>query len=181
MAKTAKAMLLPEELVLNKIYFIRGQKVMIDRDLATLYGVTTGNLNLAVKRNKERFPGDFMFQLTSEEVETLILQFAISKNEGRGGARRPPYAFTEQGVAMLSSVLNNETAIRVNIQIIRVFTKMRELLLTHKDILLQLEKIERKLTRHDDDIALIFQYLKQLLSPPETPRNRIGFKRNGEK
>jgi DNA-binding PadR family transcriptional regulator len=97
-----------------------------------------------------------------------------------GGRRKLPYAFTEQGVAMLSSILNSETAIRVNIQIIRVFTKMRELLLTHKDILLQLEKIEKKLTRHDDDIVVIFEYLKQLLHPPQTPRRKIGFRRNDE-
>jgi ORF6N domain-containing protein len=97
-----------------------------------------------------------------------------------GGRRKLPYAFTEQGVAMLSSVLNSETAISVNIQIIRVFTKMRQLLLTHKDILLQLEKIEKKLTRHDDDIALIFEYLKQLLTPPQTTRRQIGFRRNEE-
>lgn len=177
MAKTAKAMLPPEELVLNKIYFIRGQKVMLDEDLAELYQVETKRLNEQVRRNIERFPDDFMFRLTQKEFENLKSQFATSS---WGGRRKLPLAFTEQGVSMLSGVLNSETAIHVHIQIIRVFTKMRELLLTHKDILLQLEKIERKLTRHDDDIALIFQYLKQLLNPPETPRTRIGFKRNGE-
>ena len=174
-----KAMI-PDELVVNKIYLIRGQKMMLDRDLAELYGVTTGNLNLAVRRNKDRFPDDFMFQLTKEEFQSLILQSAISKKQGRGGVRKLPYAFTEQGVSMLSGVLNSETAIRVHIQIIRVFAKMRELLLTHKDILLQLEKIEKKLSGHNEDIHLIFQYLKQLLNPPQPPRRKIGFRRKGE-
>ena len=121
-----------------------------------------------------------MFELTQKEFESLRSQFATSKT-GRGGARYLPMAFTEQGVAMLSSVLNSETAIRVNIQIIRVFTKMRELLSTHKDILLQLEKMEKKLTGHNADIALIFKYLKQLLNPPQPARPTIGFKRRDEK
>ncbi|HVT85237.1 MAG TPA: ORF6N domain-containing protein [Chitinophagaceae bacterium] len=180
MAKTTKALMIPDELVMNKIYLIRGQKVMLDRDLAELYGVTTGNLNLAVKRNKKRFPKDFIFQLTKEEFEALILQNAISKKQGRGGTRKLPYAFTEQGVSMLSGVLNSGIAIQVHIQIIQVLAKMREMLLTHKDILLQLEKIEKKLTGHDEDIALIFQYLKQLLNPPQTPRLKIGFRRSDE-
>jgi len=171
--------MIPDELVMNKIYLIRGQKVMLDRDLAELYGVETKVLNQAVKRNSDRFPTDFMFQLTEEEWRILRSQIVTSKI-GRGGARYLPMAFTEQGVAMLSSVLKSETAIRVNIQIIRVFTKMRGLLLTHKDILLQLEKIEKKMTGHDQDIALIFQYLKQLLTPPQPPRRKIGFKREDE-
>lgn len=172
--------MISDELVMNKIYLMRGQKVMLDRDLAELYGVTTGNLNLAVKRNKKRFPADFMFQLTKEELEGLILQIAISKNTRRGGIRKLPYAFTEQGVSMLSGILNSDTAIRVHIQIIRVFARMRKMLITHKDILLQLEKIEKKLAGHDEDITLIFQYLKQLLSPPQPSRRKIGFKRNDE-
>src|SRR5688572_15821764 len=153
MVKATKTMLISDELVMNKIYLVRGQKVMLDKDLAELYGVTTGNLNLAVKRNNKRFPVDFMFQLTKGEFETLILQNEISKSQGRGGTRKLPYAFTEQGVAMLSGVLNSGIAIQVHIQIIRVFAKMREMLFTHKDILLQLEKIEKKLTGHDEDIA----------------------------
>ena len=172
--------MIPDELVMNKIYMIRGQKVMLDKDLAELYGVTTGNLNLAVKRNKKRFPADFIFQLTKEEFETLILQNAISKSKGSGGTRKLPFAFTEQGVSMLSGVLNSGIAIQVHIQIIRVFAKMREMLFTHKDILLQLEKIEKKLTGHDEDIAIIFQYLKKLLTPLQPPRTRIGFRRNDE-
>jgi len=151
---------------------------MLDSDLAELYGVETKVLNQAVKRNAGRFPEDFMFQLTKVELENLKSQIVTSS---WGGARKLPFAFTEQGVSMPSGVLNSETAIRVHIQIIRVFAKMRELLLTHKDILLQLEKIETKLTGHDEDIALIFQYLKQLLNPPQSPRPKIGFKRKEEK
>lgn len=180
MAKTTKTLMIPDELVMNKIYMVRGQKVMLDRHLAELYDVETKVLNQAVKRNSERFPKDFMFRLTTKEWESLRSQF-VTLEAGRGKyPKYLPYVFTEQGVAMLSSVLKSETAIRVNIRIIRVFTKMRELLLTHKDILLQLEKMEKKLTGHDDDIALIFQYLKQLLHPPQPPRNKIGFKRNNE-
>jgi ORF6N domain len=180
MAKATKALMIPDELVINRIYLIREQKVMLDRDLAELYGVETKRLKEAVRRNIDRFPEDFMFEMSSVELEDWRTQFATSNAE-KMGLRRPPFCFTEQGVAMLSSVLNSETAIRVNIQIIRVFTKMRELLLTHKDILLQLEKMEKKLTGHDEDIALIFEYLKQLLNPPQLPRNKVGFRRKDEK
>jgi len=165
---------------MNKIYLVRGQKVMLDRDLAELYQVETRALNQAVRRNIDRFPKDFMFQLTQNEFDNWKSQFVISNSE-KMGLRKRPLAFTEQGVSMLSGVLNSETAIRVHIQIIRVFAKMKELLITHKDILLQLEKIERKLTGHDEDIALIFQYLKQLLNLPQLPRRKIGFRRKGEK
>ena len=130
MANANKSELIRDELVMNKIYLIRGKKVMLDKDLAKLYAVRTGNLNLAVKWNRGRFPDDFIFQLTKEELESLILQFAISKNPGRGGIRKLPYAFTEQGVSMLSGVLNSETAVRVHIQVIRVYAKMKEMLLT---------------------------------------------------
>jgi phage regulator Rha-like protein len=174
MAKAEKRVI-TDELVMSKIYLLRGQKVMLDDDLAELYQVETKRLNEQVKRNSERFPEDFMFKLSPEEQGNLMSQFATSS---WGGRRKPPYAFTKQGVAMLSAVLNSEVAIRVSIRIIRVFTKMRELLLTHKDILLQLEKMEKKLTGHDQDIALIFQYLKKLLQPPETVRPRIGFRKD---
>ena len=180
MAKATKAMIIPDELLMNKIYLIRGQKVMLDSDLAELYGTETKVLKQAVKRNRNRFPDDFIFELTQKEFESLRSQFVTSK-KGRGGARYLPLAFTEQGVSMLSGVLNSETAVRVHIQIIRVFAKMRQLLLTHKDILLQLQKIEKKLTGHDEDIQLIFQYLKQLLNPTQPPRNKIGFRRKDEK
>jgi len=180
MAKTNKELMIPDELVMNKIYMIRGQKVMLDRDLAELYGVETKVLNQAVKRNSGRFPGDFMFQLTKSEWEFLRSQI-VTLETGRGKyPKYVPTVFTEQGVAMLSSVLKSETAIRVNIQIIRIFTRMREMIMNHKDILLQLEKIEKKLAGHDDDITLIFGYLKQLLNPPQPPRRKIGFKREDE-
>ena len=179
MAKAAKALIIPDELVMNKIYLIRGQKVMLDRDLAELYGVPTKAFKQAVRRNIDRFPEDFMFEMISEELENWRSQI-VTSNSDKMGLRYPPFCFTEQGVAMLSSVLNSETAIHVNIRIIRVFTKMRELLLTHKDILLQLEKIEKKLSGHDEEIQLIFKYLKQLLNPPQPPRRKIGFRRKGE-
>jgi hypothetical protein len=179
MAKAIKALMIPDELVMNKIYLIRGQKVMLDRDLAGLYSVETKRLKEAVRRNIYRFPEDFMFEMTSGELEKWRTQFATSISDKKG-LRHPPFCFTEMGVAMLSSVLNSETAILVNIQIIRVFTKMRQVLLTHKDILLQLEKIEKKLTGHDDDIQLIFHYLKKLLNPPQPPRPKIGFRRSNE-
>lgn len=180
MSKTGKELMITDELVMNKIYLIRGQKVMLDRDLAELYGVETKVLNQAVKRNSDRFPADFMFQVTKTEWESLRSQIVTLKT-GRGKyPKYVPTVFTEQGVAMLSSVLKSETAIRVNIQIIRIFTRMREMIMTHKDILLQLDKIEKKLTGHDEDINLIFQYLKQLLNPPSPPRQRIGFKRKDE-
>jgi len=179
MAKTNKELMIPDELVMNRIYLVRGQKVMLDRDLAELYGVETKRLKEAVRRNITRFPDDFMFEMIPEELENWRTQFAISNSE-KMGLRRPPFCFTEQGVAMLSSVLNSERAIRVNIQIIRVFTRMREMIMTHKDILLQLEKIEKKLSGHDEDIQLIFKYLKQLLNPPQQPRKRIGFKTSNQ-
>ena len=178
MPKGSKALIIPDEIILKNIYLIRGQKVMLDRDLANLYKVETRTLNQAVRRNINRFPPDFMFLLTKKELENLRSQIVISS---WGGTRYMPMAFTEQGVAMLSSVLNSTTAIEVNIQIIRVFTKMRALLLTHKDILLKLEKIEMKLGKHDEQITLVFEYLKKLLAPqPPPPRQRIGFRRKDE-
>jgi hypothetical protein len=171
---------LPDETIINKIYVIRGKKVMLDRDLAELYGVETRMLNQAVRRNIKRFPGDFMFLLSPEEMENWKSQIVISNRE-KMGLRKPPLAFTEQGVAMLSSVLNSDRAIIVNIQIIRVFTKMRELLATHKEILLKLEQLEKKDIEQDGKIMLIFEYLKQLEKAKQEElehRNRpkIGFK-----
>ena len=156
---------------------------MIDRDLSELYGVPVKQLNLAVKRNIKRFPYDFMFKLTKEEYEEIKLQNDTKglrfQNETlkRGEhSKYLPYAFTEQGVAMLSSVLNSDRAIMVNIQIIRIFTRMRQLLLTHKDILLKLEKLEQGFASHDEKIKLIFDYLKKLLTHPKQTREPIGFK-----
>ncbi|MFH0935705.1 MAG: ORF6N domain-containing protein [Candidatus Omnitrophota bacterium] len=160
------------EVVAAKIRFIRGKRVILDRDIAQLYGVGTGRLNEQVKRNIKRFPEDFMFQLTSGEALNLISQNAISR---WGGIRKMPYAFTEQGVAMLSSVLNSERAIRVNIAIMRAFVKLREILLTHKDLAAKLEKLERKYADHDEKIQAIFNAIKQLLEPPESPKAKLGF------
>jgi hypothetical protein len=163
----------PLELIERHIYLIRGQKVMLDSDLASLYGVTTGNLNLAVRRNKKRFPEDFMFSLTGDEAKSLLLQSARSKL--RGGRRTTPYAFTEQGVAMLSSVLRSERAIQVNIVIMRAFVRFRKMLLTHKDLARKLKELERKYGSHDEQIRSIFETLDELIETPAPPRRRIGF------
>ena len=133
--------IVPQEIIETKIVFIRGKKVMLDKDLAQLYGVTTSNLNKAIRRNTERFPEDFMFQLSKKEFENLIFHFGTSS---WGGTRKLPYAFTENGVAMLSSVLNSERAIKVNIQIMRTFTRLREMLMTHKDLKEKIEAMEKK-------------------------------------
>jgi hypothetical protein len=186
MAKSNQSIVIAEKAIISKIHLVRGQKVMFDRDLAELYGVETRVLNQAVRRNEKRFPEDFMFQLAEEEFKNLISQNVISS---WGGIRKLPLVFTEQGVAMLSSVLNSETAIDVNIRIIRIFSRMREVLLTHKDILIKLERLEKKMIKQDgkikkqdEDIQRIFDYLKQLLMPIEqVNRQRIGFKRAGEK
>jgi len=169
-----------EKNILEKVYLIRGQKIMLDKDLAEMYGVPTFRLNESVKRNITRFPDDFMFQLTEIEFKSLISQFAISKNKGRGGTRKLPYAFTEQGVAMLSSVLNSETAIQVNIQIIRLFTKMKQLILDNKDLWMKIEKIEQHLIKNDEEIKTVFAYLKKLLVQENKPRNPIGFRASGK-
>ena len=169
----SKSITLSDDVVINKIYIIRKQRVILDKELAALYDVATGNLNKAVKRNIARFPGDFMFQLTEQEFKDLIFQNGTST---WGGTRKMPYAFTEQGVAMLSSVLNSERAVLVNIHIIRVFTRIRELLSTHKDVLLKLEQLERAVVQHDGEIKVIFDRLRELLDPPSEPRRKIGFK-----
>ncbi len=169
----AKSMKLSDDVVINKIHLVRKQKVMLDVDLAELYGVETKQLKRAVKRNTDRFPKDFMFELNDQEFENLRSQFGTSR---WGGTRYAPMAFTEQGVAMLSSVLNSERAVLVNIHIIRVFTRMRELLSTHKDVLLKLEQLERVVVQHDGEIKVIFDRLRELLHPPSEPRRRIGFK-----
>lgn len=169
-----KTLYLPDETIINKIYLIRGQKVMLDEDLAELYQVETRRLNEAVKRNSDRFPKDFMFRLSNKEFQNLKSQFATSN---WGGRRKLPLAFAEQGVSMLSGVLNSPVAIQVHIQIIRVFTKMKEMLLNNKDILLKLEKMEKDVKENKKDIAMIFEALKQLLNPPQSKRRPIGFNR----
>jgi len=175
-------MMIPEEVIMSRIYMMRTQKVMLDRDLAVLYGVSTGNLNKAVQRNIRRFPEDFMFQLTKQEFNNLIFQSGTSN---WGGTRKLPYAFTEQGVAMLSSVLHSDRAIMVNIQIVRVFTRMRQLLETHTEILRKLEQLQKKDVEQDGQILLIFEYLKQLEQAKQqeldqNQRKRIGFKQESE-
>src|ERR1700722_3159022 len=162
MAQAIRAVSAVADAIVSKIYFIRGQKVMIDRDLAELYGVETKQLKRQVNRNIDRFPSDFMFELNDEEFQEWRSQFGTSNDGDKMGLRYAPYTFTEQGVAMLSSVLSSERAIKVNIQIMRIYTRMRELLLTNQEILLKLEQLERKVTGHDGNIQLIFEYLKQL-------------------
>ena|ERR1035437_713397 len=175
--------ILPDEKLIDKIYFIRGTKVMLDKDLAELYGVETRVLKQQVRRNLERFPEDFMFELTQNEFNTLI-ESMRSQNVTSywNSTTYTPFAFTEQGVAMLSSILKSKQAILVNIQIMRVFTKMRKLLETHTEILQKLEKIERKGIEQDEKIMLIFEYLKQLEKVKQqeleqTNRTKIGFKK----
>ncbi len=155
------------------IRVIRGEKVLLDFDLAPLYGVTTGNLNKAVRRNRERFPSDFMFQLTAVEAESLIFQFGISK--GRGGRRHRPYAFTEQEVAMLSSVLNSERAVNVNIAIMRAFVKLREALETNRELARKFDELEKHVGKHDEKIDAILEAIRQLMAPPAKPKREIGF------
>lgn len=166
---------IPEEIISSKIYWIRGQKIMLDRDLAELYGVETKQLKRQVRRNEERFPQDFMFEINSEELENLRCQFGASR---WGGTRYAPMAFTEQGVAMLSSVLNSPTAIKVNIQIIRVFTKIRQVLDDSLAIKLEIEEIKRKLSNQSQNIGLVFDYLDELIKKIESTaaRKQIGYK-----
>ena len=182
------------EVIERKILFVRGHKVMLDSDLAQLYGVETFNLNKAVKRNIDRFPEDFMFQLTKEEADALRFQIGILKPEdrrksrsvdikpGRGQHRKYlPYVFTEQGVAMLSSVLRSKQAIQVNIAIMRAFIKLKEMLSTNKELALKLTQLEHKIERHDGEIKLIFDAIRQLMAPPEMKKRKIGFNRDKEK
>lgn len=169
---------LSEELILNKIYLIRGQKVMIDRDLAEMYGVETRVLNQAIRRNQKRFPSDFMFLMTSEELMNWKSQNVISKKE-KMGLRKLPNVFTEQGVAMLSSILNSETAIEVNIQIIRIFTRIRQMLTDHTGLRLEVEKIKKKLDNQDKNLEAVFNCLDELLKKndkPTPPRKVIGYR-----
>ncbi len=164
------------DLIERRIYVIRDQKVMLDGDLAALYEVLTKNLNLAVRRNAARFPQDFMFQLTKEEAESLRLQFATS-NAGRGGRRYLPYAFTEHGVAMLSSVLGSERAVQMNISIIRAFIKIRDVLATHKDLAARMDKVEATQKQHASVMTVVVDQIKKLnAAPPVPPKRSIGFK-----
>ena len=178
MKKFKGNIVITEERVIEKIYVIRGERVMLDNDLAKLYGVETRRLNEQVKRNMDRFPLDFMFQLTREEFINLKSQTATSS---WGGRRTLPFAFSEHGVLMLSSVLNSEMAIKVNIQIMRVYTKIRNMLSTHKEILRKFEKMESKIAEHDDSIMIIMEYLKRFEDAKreelaKKDRRKIGYK-----
>ena len=162
--------LIPQEKIESKIYLIRGKKVMFDKDLAELYVVKPIALRQQVKRNKERFPEDFMFQLTKEEAENLVSQNVIPSKQSMGGYL--PYAFIEQGVAMLSSVLRSKQAVQVNIQIMRTFTKLREMIESNKDLRRKIEEMEKK---YDKQFQIVFEAIKQLVEPVERPKRKIGF------
>ena len=161
------------EKIKDKIYHLRGKKVMLDKDLAELYGVETRILIQAVRRNIKRFPGDFVYHLTIKEVASLRSQIVISKKEGRGGRRYLPYAFTEQGVAMLSSVLSSERAIEVNIQIMRAFITLKRMVITYESLKRKIEAVEKK---YDGQFQIVFTALKKLMEPPpKKPKRTIGF------
>ena len=174
MAKKDTSIVLVEQ-VQSKILFMRGEKVILDSDLAALHGVPTNRLNEQVKRNRDRFPQDFMFQLTAEEVEVLRSQFATS-NKGRGGRRHKPYAFTEHGAIMVASVLNTERAVQVSIYVVRAFVKLRQMLAPYKELMGKLGQLERKLQIHDKQIITIIEAIKLLIPPPEDkPKEPFGF------
>jgi hypothetical protein len=177
MVKKEIALVVPDEIVMNKIYVIRGQKVMVDRDLAILYGVETKQLKRQVNRNIERFPKDFMFEMNKEEFENWRSQFGTSNSSDKMGLRYAPYVFTEHGVLMLSSVLNSPKAIQVNIQIMRVFTRIRQALTDNTELRLAIEKLEKKTDNNTKNIEVVFQYVDELMEKKENPkpRKQIGF------
>lgn len=177
MAKKDVEIAIPDERIMNQIYYIRGQKVMIDRDIAELYGVETKQLKRQVNRNIERFPDDFMFEMTQIEFENWRSQFGTS-NSDKMGLRYAPFCFTEQGVAMLSSVLNSRRAISINIQIIRIFTRIRQMLLDNTEVRLAIEKIERKTENNTKNIELLFQYFDESIEKKKVEKTikKIGFK-----
>lgn len=180
MAKRKSSTGKTDEFIINKIITVRDKTVMLDRDLAELYGVTTYRLNEQVKRNRKRFPKDFMFQLTKKEKQALIENFPHL--ESLKYSPSLPKVFTEHGAVMLASVLNSQRAIEVNIRIVRIFTKMREMLLSYKDVLLKIEKLERQTNKNSEDISMVFEHLRQLILPQtQTTRRRIGFRRGSEK
>jgi hypothetical protein len=168
-----KNQLIPAERIEKAILLIRGEKVMLDFDLATLYGVPTGTLIQAVKRNLDRFPGDFMFLLTTKEFRALRSQIVISK--GRGGRRYPPYAFTEQGVAMLSSVLKSKRAIQVNLTIMRTFVRLRQMMATHSDLANRLRDLELKFEDHDQKFKVVFDAIRELIAAPKKEVREMGY------
>lgn len=178
--KKPETTLIPQEYVEGKILLVRDKKVILDRDLATLYGVDTKVLKQAVRRNIKRFPSDFMFELTKEEFEDWRSQFVTSKSD-RIGLRYKPMVFTEPGVAMLSSVLNSERAVQVNIQIMRAFIKLREMLLTHIELKRKIEAMEKRHAKHDERFQIVFKAIKEMLNPPVKKKGKIGFRSNKAK
>jgi hypothetical protein len=169
---SAKQLPIPAERIEKAILLVRGQKVMLDRDLAVLYGVETRALNQAVKRNRDRFPDDFMFELTRDEIRNISQSVICSSTMKHA---KNAYAFTEQGVAMLSSVLHSKRAVEVNIEIMRVFVRLREMMATHKELAFKLIELEERLEGHDEQIQNIFEAIRQLMTPPDPPRKKIGF------
>src|SRR5271168_5220827 len=172
MTTSKSTALIPADLISRNIYFLRDSRVMLDADLARLYGVTTANLNKAVNRNLVRFPEDFLFQVTKSEANSLIFQSGISKPAGRGGSRHLPYAFTEQGVAMLSSVLRSERAVKVNIAIMRAFVRLREMLTSDQQLRRKIEEMEK---RYDAKFQIVFTAIKRMLEAPTPRGDAIGF------
>ena len=168
--------IVPIEVIERKIYLIRGQKIILDNDLADLYGVYIRVLNQAVKRNLNRFPEDFMFQLTKEEDESLRSQIVILKRERGKHRKYLPHAFTEQGIAMLSGVLSSDRAVHVNIAIMRAFVKLREMISLNKELAHKLMQLERKIEKHDTEIRVIFDAIRQLMATPEPKEKKIGFR-----
>ena len=166
--------LVPIETISQCILVLRGQRVILDADLARLYGTSTMRLNEQVKRNRDRFPEDFMFQVTDEEYGILKSQIAISRSD-HGGRRTRPYAFTEHGALMAASVLNSPRAVEVSVYVVRAFVRMREMLATHAELSHKLAELESRVDDHDEDIAAIMEAIRQLLSPPDPPKRRIGF------
>ena len=169
---------LPDEVLMDKILLIRNKKVMLDRDLSELYGVETKRLKEQVRRNIERFPEDFMFELSEKEHEMLKRQFS-KRNRGQH-SKYPPYAFTEHGVLMLSSVLNTDRAVKVNIRIMRVYVRIREMIQTHKDLILKMDQLEIKVGNQDEKISKVFEYLRKFIDKQEKPRKKVGFKRKDD-
>lgn len=171
--------MITEEDIGRRIYLVQNHRVIFDSDLAKLYGVTTFNLNKAVKRNRDRFPKDFMFQLTAKDAQNLVFQTGISslksENPAWGGRRYHPYVFTEQGVAMLSSILRSKRAVRVNIAIMRTFVKFRGMLSAHKDLAKRLDELERRMSNHDEHTQSLFDAIRQIMDPAKEPPRRIGF------
>jgi len=170
---TAKRELIPVARIAQRILFLRGQKVILDSDLAVLYDIETRALKQAVRRNRNRFPDDFLFELSPREIAHVVSQFVIPNRRKFGGA--VPMAFTEQGVAMLSSVLNSDRAVKVNIAIMRAFVKLRETLESNRELARKFSELEQRVGKHDEEIAAIIDAIRQLMAPPEKPRREIGF------